>query len=78
MLGTFGRTVLILFGACCLSADQPFMRDKDFFLPFFERLPCTISDLGSTASTTTYWRRVDDMRRLLPDTARISIWGERG
>jgi hypothetical protein len=45
----------------CLS-DRPFMRAKDFFT-FFERLPCTISDLGTS---TTYWRRVDDMRRLLP------------
>jgi hypothetical protein len=58
----------VVCGACCLS-DRPFMRAKDFYT-YFERLPCTISDLGSSTSTTTttdwQWRRVDDMRRLLP------------
>ena len=47
---------------CACLSDRPFMRAKDFFT-FFERLTCTVTDL---TTSTTYWRRVDDLRRLLP------------
>ena len=43
-------------------SDRPFMRAKDFFT-FFDYLPSTTSDLKVGTAT---WRRVDDLRQILP------------